>query len=229
MYRKIVELLWFDKLLVEMDLVWFWRTLWFFFSWASCSNHCLAALDLGAGVEQPFDYHIVQSRQAMQSMRRSMDWTTWSTVCSSRPHSQTAEEAIPHLYKHERKHPTPLQRRSDPGSSWDGRSVRVGAGVGDENVKSCWVDRPLRIPLVIRPMRRTYVVVVRGTDELLCGEYKWVSRFETPCICTRWTGERWVEQVFQAPWHDVLKTVWLQCDEAQQVGCLREWEDCPLV
>jgi len=23
MYRKIVELLWFDKLLVEMDLVWF--------------------------------------------------------------------------------------------------------------------------------------------------------------------------------------------------------------
>jgi len=39
------------------------------------SNHCLAALDLGAGVEQPFDCLIVQNRQAKQSMRRSMDWT----------------------------------------------------------------------------------------------------------------------------------------------------------
>jgi len=47
----------------------------FFFLWASCSNHCLAALDLGADVEQPFDCLIVQNRQAMQSMGRSMDWT----------------------------------------------------------------------------------------------------------------------------------------------------------
>jgi len=34
--------------------------------------HCLAALDLGANVEQPFDCLIVQNRQAM---RRSMNWT----------------------------------------------------------------------------------------------------------------------------------------------------------
>jgi len=33
------------------------------------------ALDLGAGVEQPFDCLIVQNRQAVLSMRRSMDWT----------------------------------------------------------------------------------------------------------------------------------------------------------
>jgi len=33
----------------------------------------------------------------------------------------------------------------------------------------------------------------------------------------------------QAPWHGVLKTVWLHCDEAQQVGCLRGLEDCLLV
>jgi len=38
-------------------------------------NHCQAALDLGAGVEQPFDCLIVQNRQAVQYMRRSMDWT----------------------------------------------------------------------------------------------------------------------------------------------------------
>jgi len=35
----------------------------------------LAALDLGADVEQPFDCLIVQNRQAMQLMGRSMDWT----------------------------------------------------------------------------------------------------------------------------------------------------------
>jgi len=35
----------------------------------------LAALDFGAGVEEPFRYLIVQNRQAVQSMGRSMDWT----------------------------------------------------------------------------------------------------------------------------------------------------------
>ena len=37
--------------------------------------------------------------------------TTWSTVCFSAPHSQAAEEAIPHLYKQEQKRPTPVRRR----------------------------------------------------------------------------------------------------------------------
>jgi len=36
----------------------------FFFS-ASSSIHCLATLDLGASVEQPFDRFIVQNRQVM--------------------------------------------------------------------------------------------------------------------------------------------------------------------
>ena len=39
------------------------------------SIHCLAALYLGARVEQPFECLIVQNRQAVQSMRSSMDWT----------------------------------------------------------------------------------------------------------------------------------------------------------
>ena len=43
-----------------------------------------------------------------------MDWTLEDnmvdTVCSA-PHSQTAEKAIPHLHKQERKHPTPVRRR----------------------------------------------------------------------------------------------------------------------
>jgi len=37
----------------------------------------------------------------------------------------------------------------------------MGAGVGDKNAEFCGVVRPLRIPLVIRPLGRTYVVVVR--------------------------------------------------------------------
>ena len=49
---------------------------------------------------------------------------------------------------------------------------------------------------MIRPKRRISVIVVRWTDEL-CSGYKRVSRFETPCIRTRWTGERWAEQVFK--------------------------------
>jgi len=48
--------------------------------------------------------------------------------------------------------------------------------------------RPLHIPSVIRPERRTYAVV-SWTDELLCGGYKWVYQFEAPCIPTQWTGE----------------------------------------
>ena len=51
--------------------------------------------------------------------------------------------------------------KPDPGSSWEGHSEGVGAGVWDESAESCGVVRPLRIPLVIHPLRRTYVVVVR--------------------------------------------------------------------
>ena len=51
--------------------------------------------------------------------------------------------------------------KTDPCSSLKGHSGRVGEAVGDENAESCGVVRPLRIALVIRPLRRTYVVVVR--------------------------------------------------------------------
>jgi len=106
-----------------------WQNTWFFF-WASCSNHSLAALDLRAGVEQPFGCLIVQNRQAMQSIWRPMDWTLennivdgLSTVCSSAPHSQAAEEAIPHLYKQERKRPTPVRRRLSRTQALLGRVI----------------------------------------------------------------------------------------------------------
>ena len=103
--------------------------------------------------------------------------TTWSTVRSSAPHSQAAEKAIPHLYKKERKRPTPVRRRLSrtppllgrviPGNGWRCR---------DKNAEFRGVIRPHPIPLVIRPLCRTYTVVVRWTNEMLCGGYKWVSR-----------------------------------------------------
>ena len=41
---------------------------------------------------------------------------------------------------------------SDPGSSWEGHSEVRGTTVGDV--------QPLRVPLVTRPIRRTYVDIV---------------------------------------------------------------------
>ena len=46
--------------------------------------------------------------------------------------------------------------------SWCPKLVTgLGAGVGDENVEFCGVVQQLRIPSVIRPMRRTHDIVVR--------------------------------------------------------------------
>jgi len=81
---------------------------------------------------------------------------------------------------------------------------------------------------MIGPLRRTYVVVVRKTDELLCGRDKWVSRFAAPCICSLHSMDGWALRGadVQASWHGVLEIVWLHSDEAQQAGCLRGLEGC---
>ena len=128
---------------------------------------------------------------------RSMDWTLEDnmvdglffcatltgghnqSVQAEEETSDTAAEAI----------------KPEPGSFWKGHFERVGGVVGSESAESCRVVRPLHIPLVIRPVRHMYVVVVRQTDELLCSRYKSLSRFEAPYICTRWTGERGVKHV----------------------------------
>jgi len=51
--------------------------------------------------------------------------------------------------------------KPDPRCSWEGHSGRVGAGDVDGNMESRKVVQPLRLPLVFRPVRRTYVVDVR--------------------------------------------------------------------
>jgi len=78
--------------------------------------HCWAPLDLGASGMQPFDFS--SSRTVRPCTTCEDRWTgqrrtTWSTVCSSAPHSQAAEEVIPHLCRQEGKRPTPV--RNHPG------------------------------------------------------------------------------------------------------------------
>ena len=69
------------------------------------SVHCLAALDLGAGVEQPFDCLV----QAVQSIGRSMDWTLEDNMVDSLFCATPTKEAIPYLYKQDRKRLTSVR------------------------------------------------------------------------------------------------------------------------
>jgi len=103
----------------------------FFIFWASCWNHCLAALDLRTGVEQPFNCLIVQNRQAVQSMGRSMDWTLeddmfdrlffCATLTGRRgghtPFVQAGAET---------SHTGAEAVKPDPGFSWEGHSEEGG-------------------------------------------------------------------------------------------------------
>jgi len=139
-------------------------------------------------------------------------------------HSQAAKEAVPHLYKQERKSPTPVRRRLSRTQVF---LVRVIPGCGCRcrgwKCGVLWVVRPLRIPLVIRQVRRTYVVV-GWTNEMICDGYKRVSRFEVPCICTRWMGEHWVEQMSRL--HGT--SCWRQCGstvtKASRLDACEDWK-----
>jgi len=98
--------------------------------------HCFSALNLGADVEQPFDCLIIQNRQAVESMGRSVDWTLeddmlgrlffCATLTGRRgghtpfvqagaETSDTGAEAV----------------KPDPRCSWEGHSGRMS--VGDES------------------------------------------------------------------------------------------------
>jgi len=137
------------------------RRLVFFFFWASCSNHCLDGLHLGADVEQSFDCLIVQNRQPMLSMGRSIDWTLKDNMvegfffCPT----LTGRRVISHLYKQERKRPTPVPRRLSRPRFFLGGPFREGGAVKGWKCGVLWGCPPTRIPLVIRPLSRKYVVV----------------------------------------------------------------------
>jgi len=115
--------------------------------------HCLAALDFGAGVEQPFGCLIVKNRQAMQSMGRSMDWTLEDDMVDGLFCATLTHKPYPLCTNRSGN----VRHRCGGGSAWPrlflGGSFRgVGAGVGNENAESFRVVRPLRVPLMIRPL-----------------------------------------------------------------------------
>jgi len=135
--------------------------------------HCLATLDLGAGVEQQFDCLVVQNRQTTQSMGASIDGTLednmvtlWATLTGCR-------RVILHLWKQERKRATSVQRRLSRNHAVLGRAIPgEWMSMSMMKVRTLVVFlQPLRIQSVLRPERRTFVV--RWNDELLCGGYNW--------------------------------------------------------
>jgi len=106
------------------------HTLWSSFVWARSFTYCLAVLDFG---EVLSNHSVVPSSRTVRTCspwggRWIGQWkTTSSTVGPSAPYSQSAEEAIPHLYKQERKRPTPMRRRLSRTQAFLGRVIRVGA------------------------------------------------------------------------------------------------------
>jgi len=151
-----------------------------------------------AGVEQRFNCLIVRNRKAVQSMgdfialANMIDGLFFCVTLTGRRRGHT------HLCKHgaEMSDTGAESVKPNPRCSWQGHSREGGCrcrGWKPESTEFRGVFQPLLITSVIRQDRRTSAYVVSWTDELLCGGYKWVSPFDTPCIPTRWTGERWVE------------------------------------
>ena len=106
--------------------------------------------------------------------------TTWSTVYSSAPHSQEAEEAILHWCKRKRLSRThAVLGRVIPGG-W--------VPVSGMNMRSLVrLSNHSAFHRLSASARLTYVIELSDElMELLSDGYKWVSRFERPCIRTRW-------------------------------------------
>ena len=206
----------------------------YLFFFCVSSNHCLAAPDLGAGVEQPYDWLIVQNRQAVQSMGKSMDWTLEDNMvdglffCATLTSRRGSHTSFVQTWTE-----TPDSGveavKPNPGSSWEGRSGRMGAGVGDENAETCGVVCPLRISLVIThsaarvlllsdELMRCCAAGTNGCLDLRQRASALDGRVSAECEC-------WCP----SSWHGVLETVWLHCGEAQQVECLLIVQGCLLV
>jgi len=91
---------------------------------------------MGTVVEQRFDCLIIQNRQAVHSVGRSMDWTLednmvdglffCATLTGRRGgHTPFVEVGV------ERSDTSAEAVKPDPRYSWKGRSRRMGVGVGD--------------------------------------------------------------------------------------------------
>ena len=180
----------------------------YFLFWASCSSHCLAALDLGAGVEQPFDCLIVQNCQAMQSIRRSMDWTLEDNMVDGLFFCAT-------LTGRRGSHAQFVQAGVETSKT------SVEAVKPDCPPTPHSIDDPPTAPHVCCCCQMNWWDVVRRVQMSVS---IWTALYLHLMDVRALSGADVL-----APWHDALETVWLHCDEAQQVGCLRGLEGCPLV
>ena len=195
------------------------------------SNHCLAALDLGADVEQPFGCLIVQNRQAMHSMGRSIDWTlkdnmvdglficaTLTGICATLTGRRGGHTP---LYKQERKRPTPVRSQLGlflggviPGGECRSRGWKCGVLWDLSAHSACqWWSAHCAARVLLLPDK--LMRCVTGTNGCLD------LRHRAFALDGGWAlGGADI----QAPWHGVLETLWLHCDEAQQVECMRGLE-----
>jgi len=146
-------------------------------------------------------------------------------ACSSAPHSQAAGEAISHSYKQDRKRPTPVRRRLSRTQALLGRVISKGwvpvsgmkvqslVGLSAHSTLHWWSAQcAARVLLSDKLMRRVRMVVSIWGAVHLHSMYRWAL----------------IGAGVQASKQGVLETVLFHCNEAQQVGCLREWEGCLL-
>jgi len=103
--------------------------------------HCLAALDFGAGVEQPFGCLNVQNRQAVQSVGRLMDWTLEDDMVDGLLFCATLTGRrgghTPFVQAREETSDIGAEAvKPDPGSSGEGHSGCVCVPVSEIKVRS---------------------------------------------------------------------------------------------
>ena len=140
-------------------------------------------------------------------------WTTWFVLLRRTHKSQKGPHPCPICLS---RSGNVRSRFGDgwagPRCSWQGHSRGVGSDVWDENTESRSVLQPLRIQLV------------KNTRALCCYRQQmswWVVRRVQLCVSI-WGAVRshpvngWElgGAVVQSPWHGVLETVRLLCDEA---------------
>ena len=205
------------------------RNTWFSSFERVVTVHCWAALNLGAGVEQPFDCLVAQNRHAGQSMGSSMDWTLEDNmVVGQFFHATHRPQRRPyHLCKQERKRSTPVRRRLNRtlflgGSFQEGgcrcRGWKCGVLHGCPTTPHFIGDPPSAPHVCYCYCEMKWWVVARRVQ---MGVSIW--DFETPYIIHLHSVNRWALSGAddQAPWHGMLETVSFLWDEAQQVGCLQ--------
>ena len=190
------------------------------------SVHCLAELDFGAVVEQPFDCLIIQPEVRPCSL-----WA--GDRMDIRDQHGRRFALLRHTHRLQKGPYTIYANRNGNvrhrcGGGWagpmlflamlfqgGGSGMKVRSVVGLSNLSAFHRDPP-RAPHLFCCCEMNWWVVVRPVQ---MGVSIWDAVHSH-------SMDRWALSGadVQAPWHGVLETVWLLCDGAQQVGCLRGWE-----